>query len=61
MSLVVSFDQPEAGLASLVGGKGMNLIILTAAGFTSVRIKFLLPLPALTTFAGTCAGLWLAQ
>jgi phosphohistidine swiveling domain-containing protein len=33
MSLVVSFDQPEAGLASLVGGKGMNLIILTAAGF----------------------------
>jgi pyruvate,water dikinase len=37
MSMIVSFDQPEAGLVSLVGGKGSNLIALTAAG---------LPVPA---------------
>jgi hypothetical protein len=42
------------------GVLGMSSI-LTAAGFTSVQVKFLLPLPALTTFAGTCAGLWLAR
>ncbi len=33
MNLVVFFDQPGAGLVSLVGGKGSNLIALTAAGF----------------------------
>ncbi len=33
MNLVVFFDQPNAGLVSLVGGKGSNLIALTAAGF----------------------------
>jgi pyruvate,water dikinase len=33
MSLVVFFDQPEAGTAGQVGGKGANLIALTAAGF----------------------------
>ncbi len=33
MTLVVSFDQADAGRVSLVGGKGSNLIALTAAGF----------------------------
>src|SRR5262245_4869497 len=33
MSLIVSFDQSDAGIASLVGGKGSNLIALTAGGF----------------------------
>lgn len=33
MNPVVFFDQPGAGLVSLVGGKGSNLIALTAAGF----------------------------
>src|SRR5215831_4244359 len=33
MSLIVYFDEPEAGLVSRVGGKGSNLITLTAAGF----------------------------
>jgi rifampicin phosphotransferase len=33
MNLVVRFDQPELGMSSLVGGKGYNLILLTAAGF----------------------------
>src|SRR5262245_57994437 len=33
MTLIVSFDQPEAGHVGLVGGKGSNLIALTAAGF----------------------------
>jgi len=33
MSLVVFFDQPEAGTVGQVGGKGANLMALTAAGF----------------------------
>lgn len=33
MSLVVFFDQADAGVASLVGGKGNNLIVLTGTGF----------------------------
>lgn len=33
MNLVVFFDQTEAGLGSLVGGKGSNLHVLTKAGF----------------------------
>lgn len=33
MRLVVFFDQPEAGLVSVAGGKGSNLSALTAAGF----------------------------
>jgi pyruvate,water dikinase len=33
MNLAISFNQAEAGLVSLVGGKGKNLISLTAAGF----------------------------
>jgi phosphoenolpyruvate synthase/pyruvate phosphate dikinase len=33
MNLVVFFDQTEAGLGSLVGGKGSNLHVLSAAGF----------------------------
>jgi len=33
VNLVVPFDQPEHGLVSIVGGKGGNLIALTAAGF----------------------------
>jgi rifampicin phosphotransferase len=33
MNLVVGFDQPEGASLSLVGGKGSNLVALTAAGF----------------------------
>jgi pyruvate,water dikinase len=33
MTLLVHFDQPESGLTSLVGGKGANLLALTAGGF----------------------------
>jgi pyruvate,water dikinase len=33
MTLVAFLDQPEAGVPSLVGGKGHNLIVLTEAGF----------------------------
>jgi phosphohistidine swiveling domain-containing protein len=33
MTLAVPFDQADAGLVSAVGGKGSNLIALTAAGF----------------------------
>jgi pyruvate,water dikinase len=33
MNLVVFFDQPQAGFGSLVGGKGSNLHVLSAAGF----------------------------
>src|SRR5438876_10006066 len=33
MNLVVAFKQTEAGVVSLVGGNGSNLIALTAAGF----------------------------
>ncbi len=33
MATLVYFDQPEAALTSLVGGKGNNLIALTGAGF----------------------------
>jgi rifampicin phosphotransferase len=33
VNLLVFFDEPEAGLVSRVGGKGSNLIALTAAGF----------------------------
>jgi len=33
MSLVAYFDELEAGLVGLVGGKGNNLIALTAGGF----------------------------
>jgi pyruvate,water dikinase len=33
MNLVVFFNQPASGLVSLVGGKGANLIALTAVGF----------------------------
>lgn len=44
----------------LVGAVGMPLI-LTAAAFISVQVKFLLPIPAFSTFAGTLAGVWLAN
>ena len=33
MKLVVFFDQPEQGAVTRVGGKGSNLITLSAAGF----------------------------
>src|ERR1700730_1604470 len=33
MNLVVTFDQADSSLTSLVGGKGYNLILLTGAGF----------------------------
>lgn len=32
-NLILPFTQAEAGLVSLVGGKGSNLLALTAAGF----------------------------
>lgn len=33
MNLVIGFDQPQGAPLSLVGGKGTNLVTLTAAGF----------------------------
>jgi hypothetical protein len=46
-------------LALWCGTLGMSAI-LTLASFTFVEVKFLLPIPALTTFIGTCAAAWLA-
>jgi hypothetical protein len=42
------------------GVAGMSAVLAVAA-FTSVRVKYLLPLPALTTFAGACIGVVLAH
>lgn len=55
-------DRPLAhrGRALLWVGVATMSATLAVAAFTSVRVKFLLPLPALTTFAGTCAGVLLA-
>jgi hypothetical protein len=41
------------GVASMSG-------ILAVAALTDLRIKFLLPFPAMTTFTGTCVGILLA-
>jgi hypothetical protein len=46
-------------IALLLGTIGMPLI-LTAAAFISVHIKFLLGVPADAIFAGTLVGAWLA-
>jgi hypothetical protein len=58
----VDFDRPLArrGRVLLWVGVATMSTTLTVAAFTSVRVKFLLPLPALTAFAGTCAGAALA-
>ena len=37
MNLVVGFDQPQAALLPLVGGKGCNLIVLSAPAFPCRR------------------------
>jgi len=47
-------------LALWCGVLGMPAI-LTAAAFTDLRVKYLLPLPSLATFVGVCAGAWLAH
>ncbi len=47
-------------LGMLCGTIGMPTI-LTAACFTTVSMKFLLPIPAQAIFAGTLVGVWLAQ
>lgn len=44
----------------LAGMAGMPLILMGAA-FTSVLVKFLLPLPATAVFSGTLVGAWLAR
>lgn len=49
----------RARLALCCGTLGMPAV-LTAASFAAVEIKFLLPIPALTMFAGTAVGAWLA-
>jgi hypothetical protein len=46
---------------ALWGGTVGMPLILTAAAFTSVSLKYLLPAPALAVFAGAAAGAWLAQ
>jgi pyruvate,water dikinase len=56
MPLIVAFDQPEAGLVSLVGGKGSNLLALTAAGFP-VPPGFVVTAEAYRLFQGNIAGL----
>jgi hypothetical protein len=58
----VGLDRPVArcGRVLLWVGVATMSAVLAGAAFTSVRVKFLLPLPALTTFAGTCAGVALA-
>ena len=60
--LVVHFDQPEAALTSLVGGKGKNLIALYAAGFP-VPPGFVVTTEAFRLFVGTLPdyGAWLAK
>ena len=47
-------------MALLIGAIGMPLI-LSVAAFTSVGVKFLLLIPAQTTFWGVVAGAWLAK
>ncbi|HWG42061.1 MAG TPA: hypothetical protein VN688_04690 [Gemmataceae bacterium] len=49
------------GRAALWCGVAGMSAVLAVAAFTSVHVKFFLPLPALTTFAGTCAGAVLAN
>src|SRR2546421_12124917 len=56
MNLVVFFDQPEAGLVSVAGGKGSNLSVLTAAGFP-VPPGFVVTAPAYRLFLAASEGL----
>jgi pyruvate,water dikinase len=56
MSLIVHFDQPEAGVVSSVGGKGSNLLALTAAGFP-VPPGFVVAATAYQRFLDGVAGL----
>lgn len=56
MSLMIFFDQADAGVASLVGGKGNNLIALTAAGFP-VPPGFVVTAAAYQQFLTGVAGL----
>jgi pyruvate,water dikinase len=56
MNLVVRFDQPDLGLTSLVGGKGYNLILLTAAGLP-VPPGFIVTAEAYRLFLEHVAGL----
>ncbi len=52
MKLVVNFKEADSGLVSVVGGKGHNLIVLTAAGF---------PVPPGFVVTAEAYGLFLAQ
>ncbi len=56
MPFVISFDQPESALASLVGGKGANLVALTAGGFP-VPPGFVVTAEAYRTFMANVADL----
>jgi hypothetical protein len=49
-----------AGIALWVGAVGMPLTLATAA-FTTVEVKYLLPIPAQATFLGVLAAVWLAR
>ena len=53
-----SVQWPQVCLS--VGTLGMPAI-LTAAAMTHTGVKFLLPIPTITLFAGTVSGLWLAR
>jgi hypothetical protein len=46
----------QRGRAALWCGVASMSAILAAASFTNVAVKYLLPLPALTLFAGTCVA-----
>jgi pyruvate,water dikinase len=56
MSLVVFLDQPEGASVSVVGGKGSNLLALTAAGFP-VPPGFIVTAEAYGSFLETVSGL----
>jgi phosphohistidine swiveling domain-containing protein len=56
MNTVVFFDQADAGVVSLVGGKGSNLLALTAAGFP-VPPGFIVTAEAYGQFLDAITGL----
>lgn len=49
------------GRAAMIGGMIGMPAILTLASLTRAEFKFLLPFPAVATFAGTSCGAWLAR